>query len=200
MYGDHQDLHSFPHRRSSDLPELDPAETQQFDKLRLEKVVKHAKIKAAEDEREQLEEEINSLRTDLKLARSNTKIYSEKERDLKGLYTSKRAELSTLPRVSASELDENRIRMNTTDERDQFLEEIRHKKRVLQSERGRLDAAKRTYKGAQDKQKEINQIYYEEELRKQEQIQELRRQIQKQRNDINEKLVSHLVIYHLTQS
>ena len=42
--------------------------------------------------------------------------------------------------------------MNTTDERDQFLEEIRHKKRVLQSEKGRLDAAKRTYKGAQDKQ------------------------------------------------
>ena len=42
--------------------------------------------------------------------------------------------------------------MNTTDERDQFLEEIRHKKRVLQSERGRLDAAKRTYKNAQDKQ------------------------------------------------
>ena len=30
--------------------------------------------------------------------------------DLKGLYTSKRTELSTLPRVSASELDENRIR------------------------------------------------------------------------------------------
>ena len=42
--------------------------------------MKHAKIKAAEDEREQLEEEINSLRTDLKLARSNTKIYGEKER------------------------------------------------------------------------------------------------------------------------
>ena len=42
--------------------------------------------------------------------------------------------------------------MNTTDERDQFLEEIRHKKRILQSEKGRLDAAKRTYKGAQDKQ------------------------------------------------
>jgi len=42
--------------------------------------------------------------------------------------------------------------MNTTDERDQFLEEIRHKKRVLQSEKGRLDAAKRTYKNAQDKQ------------------------------------------------
>ena len=42
--------------------------------------------------------------------------------------------------------------MNTTDERDQFLEEIRHKKRVLQSEKGRLDAAKRTYKSAQDKQ------------------------------------------------
>ena len=42
--------------------------------------------------------------------------------------------------------------MNTTDERDQFLEEIRHKKRVLQSEKGRLDAAKRTYKSPQDKQ------------------------------------------------
>ena len=42
--------------------------------------MKHAKIKAAEDEREQLEEEINSLRTDLRLARSNTKIYGEKER------------------------------------------------------------------------------------------------------------------------
>ena len=42
--------------------------------------MKHAKIKAAEDEREQLEDEINSLRTDLKLARSNTKIYGEKER------------------------------------------------------------------------------------------------------------------------
>ena len=47
--------------------------------------------------------------------------------------------------------------MNTTDERDQFLEEIRHKKRVLQSEKGRLDAAKRTYKGAQDKQVIIDQ-------------------------------------------
>ena len=42
--------------------------------------------------------------------------------------------------------------MNTTEERDQFLEEIRHKKRVLQSEKGRLDAAKRTYKNAQEKQ------------------------------------------------
>ena len=42
--------------------------------------MKHAKIKAAEDEREQLEEEINSFRTDLRLARSNTKIYGEKER------------------------------------------------------------------------------------------------------------------------
>ena len=47
--------------------------------------------------------------------------------------------------------------MNTTDERDQFLEEIRHKKRVLQSEKGRLDAAKRTYKSAQDKQVIIDQ-------------------------------------------
>ena len=44
--------------------------------------MKHAKIKAAEDEREQLEEEINSLRTDLRLARSNTKIYGEKERGM----------------------------------------------------------------------------------------------------------------------
>ena len=42
--------------------------------------------------------------------------------------------------------------MNTTEERDQFLEEIRHKKRVLQSEKGRLDAAKKTYKNAQEKQ------------------------------------------------
>ena len=47
--------------------------------------MKHAKIKAAEDEREQLEEEINSLRTDLRLARSNTKIYGEKERGKKFL-------------------------------------------------------------------------------------------------------------------
>ena len=42
--------------------------------------------------------------------------------------------------------------MNTTEERDQFIEEIKHQNRVLQSEKGRLSAAKRTYKGAQDKQ------------------------------------------------
>ena len=50
--------------------------------------------------------------------------------------------------------------MNTTEERDQFLEEIRHKKRVLQSEKGRLDAAKRTYKHAQEKQVFSSKIFF----------------------------------------
>ena len=49
----------------------------------------------------------------------------------------------------------NMLRMNSTDERDEFLERIKHEKRVLNSERGRLDAAKRGYKAAQEKQ-----VYY----------------------------------------